>query len=84
MELSVVEIVSGVILIISSLVIVGLVLLQESKGNGLAGAIGGGEMLDGANRMNTREAILARYTKIAAIVFFVLTLAVGLFSIYLK
>ncbi len=82
--MSVVEIISGVVLIISCVVIVGLVLLQDSKGNGLAGAIGGGEMLDAANRLNTKDVMLARLTKIAAIVLFVVTLLVGLFSIYLK
>ncbi len=82
--MSALEIISGIVLIISCIVIIVLVMLQESKGNGLAGAIGGGEMLDATNRPTSREAVLAKFTKIAAIIFFVLTLAVGLFSIYLK
>ncbi len=82
--ISALEIISGIVLILSCIVIIILVMLQESKGNGLAGAIGGGEMLDAANRTTSRDAILARFTKIAAVVFFIITLLVSLFSIYLK
>ncbi len=82
--ISTLEIVSGVILIVSCIVIILLVMLQESKGNGLAGVIGGGDMLDSANRSTSRDAILAKFTKIAAIVLFVVTLLVSLFSIYFK
>lgn len=82
--MSIIEIVSGIVLMLSCILIIGLVLLQDSKGSGLAGAIGGGEMLDAANRPNSRDAILAKFTKYAAIIFFLLTLAVGLFSVYLK
>ncbi len=78
------EIISGVILILSCIVIIALVLMQESKGNGLAGAIGGGEMLDAANRPTSRDSILARFTKFAAIILFVVTLLVSLFSIYFR
>ncbi len=82
--MSALEIVSGIVLIISCLIIILLVMLQESKGNGLAGAIGGGEMLDAANRTTSRDAVLAKFTKIAAVVFFIITLVVSLFSIYFK
>ncbi len=81
--MSAIEIISGIVLIISCIIIIILVMLQESKGSGLAGAIGGGEMLDAANRPTGRDAVLAKFTKIAATILFLVTLAVGLISIYL-
>ena len=79
--MSVLEIVSGVILIFASIAIILMVLFQDSKGNGLSGAIGGGEMMMGESRMRSNTAILANYTKYAGIVFFVCTLLVGVFSV---
>ena len=49
--MSVLEIVSGVILIFASIAIILMVLFQDSKGSGLSGAIGGGEMMMGESRM---------------------------------
>lgn len=67
--MSVLEIVSGVILIFASIAIILMVLFQDSKGSGLSGAIGGGEMMMGESRMRSNTAILAKYTKYAGIVF---------------
>lgn len=82
--MSVLEIVGGVLLIASSLVIIVMVMMQESKGKGLSGAIGGGETQMTEARTRTTDALLAKYTKVAAIVFFVVTLAVSLFSVFGK
>ncbi|MBP8855369.1 MAG: preprotein translocase subunit SecG [Oscillospiraceae bacterium] len=78
------EIISSAILLIASVVIILSVLFQESKGNGLSGAISGGEMMANEGRTRSKDAILAKYTKYAAIGFFVCTVLVGVFSIYLK
>lgn len=43
--MGVLEIISGVLLILCSIAIIVMVLFQESKGNGLSGAIAGGEMM---------------------------------------
>ena len=82
--MSVLEIVGGVLLILASLVITFMVLAQQPSGNGLSGAIGGGEALSSEARTRTTDAVLAKYTKIAAIVFLVVTLAVSLFSVFAK
>ena len=79
--MSVLEIVSGVILIFASIAIILMVLFQDSKGNGLSGAIGGGEMMMGESRMRSNTAILAKYTKYAGIVFFFFPLLFGVFSV---
>ena len=67
-----------------SIAIIVMVLFQESKGNGLSGAIAGGEMMGNEGRSRSSNAMLAKYTKYAAIVFFVLAILVGVISIYLK
>lgn len=82
--MGVLEIISGILLVLCSVAIVIMVLFQESKGNGLSGVIGGGEMMAGDSRSHTPTSMLAKYTKYAAIVFFVLTVLVGVFSIYTK
>ena len=82
--MGVLEIISGVLLILCSIAIIVMVLFQESKGNGLSGAIAGGEMMGNEGRSRSSNAMIAKYTKYAAIVFFVLAILVGVISIYLK
>lgn len=80
--MSVYEIVAGVLLIIASLVIVLVVLVQDSKEQGLTSAIGGGsnESFYENNMGRTRDAKLSRFTKWAAIVLFIVTLAVNIIA----
>lgn len=82
--MGVLEIISGILLILCSIAIIVLVLFQDSKGSGLSGAIAGGEMMGNEGRSRSSGAVLARYTKYAAIAFFVLAVLVGVISIYLK
>ena len=82
--MDILEIISGVLLILCSIAIVVMVLFQDSKGNGLSGAIGGGEMMTSEARPRTTDAVLAKYTKIAAVVFFVVTVGVSLLSVFVK
>lgn len=79
--MSVLEIVFGVLVILSSVVIVIIVLSQESKGQGLSSVITGTEMMSGESRARTKEARQNRVTKIAAVVFFVLIILANLFSV---
>lgn len=66
----------GSILIVASVIIVVLVMLQQSKQAGLSGAIAGGaDTFFGKNKGRTMEAKLAKFTKILAIVFMVVALA---------
>ncbi len=75
-----VEIIAGILLILASLVIVLIVLVQESKEQGLTSAIGGGanDSFYGKNSGRTRDAKLSKFTKVAAIVFFIVTLVVNI------
>ncbi len=77
-----IEIVLGAFIIFAAVIIIALVAMQESKGNGLSGALGGDMMLsEGRGRSN--DLLVVKYTKYFAIGFFILILAmavVGLFS----
>lgn len=80
--MSVLEIISGVLMLLASIILIGLIMGQESKqANGLD-ALSGGSNSDnfiGRNPARTREAFLAKLTKIGAVVFFVVSLALNLF-----
>lgn len=79
------EIILGIMLMLCSLVIIMVVLLQESHNAGLSGAIAGGaDTFFGKNKGRTAEQKLVKITKIAAIVFFVLTLLCTLLLLFLK
>ncbi|HOU10886.1 MAG TPA: preprotein translocase subunit SecG [Clostridiales bacterium] len=79
------EIILGVLLIISSLLITIVVLLQEGKNAGLSGAIAGGaETFFGKNKGRTIEQKLVKVTKFISIFFFVLVLAATLLLTFLK
>ena len=72
--MSVIEIVGGAILLVVSAVIIILTLMQHTHGQGLAGAINGG--VGGANnaRLTPADQMLAKVTRIAGIVFFVVAI----------
>ena len=73
----------AILVIIVSVIITALVMLQESKQQGLSGAIGGAaETFFGKNKGRTMEAKLAKFTKIAGAVFFVLALVFSLLVLF--
>ena len=75
----------GAVLLIASIIIVVLVMLQQSKQAGLSGAIAGGaDTFLGKNKGRTMEAKLAKYTKIIATVFMVVSLAAVILFAFLK
>ena len=69
------EILIGILLVITSVAIVILVLMQQSRRAGLSGAISGGaETFFGKNKSKSVEAKLSKFTKILGVVFFVVAL----------
>ncbi|MBR1863831.1 MAG: preprotein translocase subunit SecG [Ruminococcus sp.] len=84
--MTVIEIVAGVLLALCSIVIILVVLMQDSKDDGLTSAIGGGynDSFYGKNTGNTRDAKLNRLTRNCAILLFVITLAVGVIHQVMK
>ena len=81
------EIIGGVLLLISCVLIVIFGLMQDQKQDqNMTSAITGGSY-DSAfskNEGNTKEAILKRWTKWLMIIFFVVTLVVTIVPVYLK
>ncbi|MCI8600741.1 MAG: preprotein translocase subunit SecG [Oscillospiraceae bacterium] len=80
------EIIAGVLLLICCLGLILLVMMQESKQGGLGSTFGdsSSESYFGKNSGRTLEAMLAKITKYCAIVFFVLTILVSVFSAYIN
>ena len=72
------EIIAGVLMLIACVVLIGIVLTQESKGQGLSSVITGTEMMSGESRSRSKEARQVKITRVAAVVFFVLTILVNL------
>ena len=82
--MNVFEIIGGSILLIACVILIILVMLQESKDNGAQSITGGvSDSYLGKNSGRTLDAILGKITKYAAIAFFVLTLLVSVFTVYL-
>ena len=85
--MKILEIIGGIILLISCTLIIILGLLQDQKQDqNMTTAITGGSY-DSAfskNEGNTKEAILKKWTKWLMIIFFVVTLVITIVPVYLK
>ncbi len=74
--MSAIEYIIGAVIILVSLVVIGVVILQPGHRSGINGAISGGaDTFLSRNKARDFESFLARWTKVIAIVFFVLALA---------
>lgn len=80
--MSVYEIIGSILLIITCILVTITVLLQSSKANGLSALSGKGSSASKAEA-KSMDAKLCRITKILAIIFFVVTLAVYACTIYI-
>ena len=80
--MSVVEIILGVVVILVSIVIIGVVLLQQGRRAGINGAISGGaDTFLSKNKARTVDASLARWTKYIAVLFFVLAIVANIIAL---
>ena len=81
--MSVIEIIFAILLILSCVFIIAVVLMQESK-QGMSNVISGGSSDNyfQKNSGRTKEAKLARATKIAAVILFIVAIAVNLITVY--
>lgn len=76
------EIILGILMILVSLIIIGVILLQQGHRAGVNGAISGGaDTFLSKNKARTVNAQLARITKYVAIAFFVLALVANIISL---
>ena len=76
------EILVGVLVIIVSLAIIAAVLLQQGRRAGINGVISGGaDTFLSKNKARTVDALLARWTKYVAILFFVLAVVANIIAL---
>ncbi len=76
------EIVIGALLLISALVIIAVILLQEGRRQGIAGAISGGaDTFLSKSKAHSLSAKLRRITKYIAIIFILAVIATNAISI---
>lgn len=81
--MSVWEIIIGIVLIIMSIIIIGVVLLQEGRQSNLGAIAGAADSFMEKGKARTLDAILAKWTKVIAIAFFALVLAGMLITTFL-
>ncbi len=80
--MSAVEIILGVLVIIVSIAIVFAVLFQQGRRAGINGAISGAaDTFLSKNKARTADALLARWTKYIAILFFVLAIVANIIAL---
>lgn len=83
--MSAIEFILGFVVIISSLIIIAVVLAQQSREAGLSGAISGAaDTFFGKNKGRTIEAKLEKFTKYFGIFFFLLVLVSGIVLLFIK
>ncbi len=79
------EIIIGILVILISLVIIIAVIFQQSHRRGVNGVISGGaDTFLSKNKAKTAEAMMAKWTKIFAIVFFLLVIVANVIAIAMK
>lgn len=83
--MNIIEIISGVLLILSCIAIVLAVMFQEAK-TGLSGSVGGNtsESFFSGNKTMTNQGMLSRITKICTIILVILTLVVNGVNLWMK
>lgn len=79
------EIIIGVAVLVTSLIIIAVVLLQEGRKAGISGVISGGaETFLSKNKARTFEAFLGKWTKVIAVLFFVLVIVANVIAVNAK
>lgn len=75
------EIILGILILIVSIIVIGVVLLQQGHRSGVNGAISGAaDTFLSKNKARTVDAKLASYTKFIALAFFVLILVANVIA----
>ena len=80
MEFGAIQIIGGIIMLVCSVLIIAITMMQEHKQQDMGSALSGqsDNFYGKGNVSSSREQALARLTKLLAIVFFIVTLAVNI------
>ncbi len=68
------EIIVGILMILVSIIIIGMVILQKGHRRGVGVVTGGADTFLSKNKARTADALLSKWTKIFAAAFFVLAI----------
>lgn len=82
--MSALEIVFGIILLLFSVIIIIVVLLQEGSQKNVGVVTGGADTFLSKNKARSVDAFLSRWTKVIAIGFFVLVIAMNVILFFVK
>lgn len=79
MEFGAIQLIGGVLMLISSILLIVITMMQEQKQQDMSSALSGqsDNFFGKGNVSSSREQALARLTKLLAIVFFIVTIAVN-------
>ena len=80
-KLGALEIVGGIIVLLAAIALVAIIVLQSGSQAGLGTIDGGADSFLSKNKARTFEAFLAKWTKVIAIVFFVLVIAANFIAL---
>jgi preprotein translocase subunit SecG len=78
------EVIFGIVLLLASLAIILVVILQEGHQQNMGAITGGADTFLTKNKARSVDAFLARWTKVIAIGFFVLVIALNVFMFFTK
>ncbi|MBQ3161348.1 MAG: preprotein translocase subunit SecG [Oscillospiraceae bacterium] len=83
MEFGAIQIIGGILMLVCSVLIIAVTMMQEHKQQDMGSALSGqsDNFFGKGNVTSSREQALARLTKLLAIVFFVVTLAVNIIPV---
>ena len=79
-----IQIVFGVILLLFSIAITIIVILQEGHQQNMGAITGGADTFLSKNKARSVDAFLARWTKVIALGFFILVIALNAFLFFAK
>ncbi len=79
--MTVAQIIIGIIMIIVSLIIIGVVLLQQGRRSGLGAISGGADTFLSKGKARTVDAVLSRWTKYIALAFFIVAIVANVIAL---
>lgn len=86
MEFGAIQIIGGIIMLVCSVLIIAITMMQEQKQQDMGSALSGqsDNFYGKGDVTSSKEQALARLTKLLAIVFFVVTIAVNVIPRFMK
>ena len=86
MEFGAIQIIGGILMLVCSVLIIAITMMQEHKQQDMGSALSGqsDNVFGKGDVTSSREQALARLTKVLAIAFFIITIAVNIIPRFVK